>query len=212
MKEALQTRLNAIFFVSNLSCPPGHSGLNIPQSVYTRRSEVDTNGSSRKSAIRPKAKRYTSETLPDRDLFILSLLTLWRTDIWWYHDCLQPGEIDGVFAACVTVYSAPADPAVKWSLGRTFRYLIESVVQFPRDSPRYPLLVKWVEEVGYVQVSPCGMLHIDFGCSPAILASVANHLLNLGTDLPSQRMFIQQLYEIMYCYANPESVSWLDVP
>ncbi|OJT11370.1 Neurofibromin, partial [Trametes pubescens] len=171
LKEALQTRLNAIFF-----------------SVYTRRSEVDTNGSSRKSAIRPKAKRYTSETLPDRDLFILSLLTLWRTDIWWYHDCLQPGEIDGVFAACVTVYSAPADPAVKWSLGRTFRYLIESVVQFPRDSPRYPLLVKWVEEVG-----------------PAILASVANHLLNLGTDLPSQRMFIQQLYEIMYCYANPES-------
>ncbi|KAI0638553.1 hypothetical protein C8Q77DRAFT_1047292 [Trametes polyzona] len=171
LKEALQTRLNVIF-----------------NSVYTRRSEVDANGSSRKSSIRPKAKRYTSETLPDRELFILSLLTLWRTDIWWYHDCLQPGEIDRIFTACVTIYSAPADPAVKWSLGRTFRYLIESVVQCPQDNPRYPLLVRWVEEVG-----------------PAILASVANHLLNTRTDLQSQRMFIQQLYEIMYCYANPDA-------
>ena len=43
--------------------------------------------------------------------------------------------------------------------------------------------------------------------SPAILASVANHLLNVRTDLQSQRMFIQQLYEIMYSYANPETVS-----
>ncbi|KAI0329579.1 hypothetical protein GY45DRAFT_1324865 [Cubamyces sp. BRFM 1775] len=171
LKDALKRRLNAIFF-----------------SVYTRRSETDANGSSRKSAIRPKAKRYTSETLPDRDLFILGLLTLWRSDIWWYHDCLNPEDIDGVFEACVAIYSAPADPAVKWSLGRTFRYLIESVVQCPRDSPRYPLLIKWVEEVG-----------------PAILASVANHLLNVRTDLQSQRMFIQQLYEIMYSYANPET-------
>ncbi|KAI0677196.1 hypothetical protein C8Q78DRAFT_1180405 [Trametes maxima] len=171
LKDSLKIRLNTIFF-----------------SVYTRRSEIDANGSSRKSYIRPKAKRYTSETLPDRELFILGLLTLWRSDIWWYHDCLNEKDIDSVFATCVTVYSAPADPAVKWSLGRTFRYLIESVVQCSRESPRYPLLVKWVEEVG-----------------PAILGSVANHVLNVRTDLQSQRMFIQQLYEIMYCYANPDS-------
>ncbi|KAI0371618.1 hypothetical protein BV20DRAFT_1017123 [Pilatotrama ljubarskyi] len=171
LKEAVKDRLHAVFYY-----------------VYTRRSEIDEHGSSRKSAIRPKAKRYTSETLPDRELLILGILTLWRSDIWWYHDCWNLEQLDTVFDACVTVYSAPADPAVKWSLGRTFRYLIESVVQCSPDSPRYPALTKWVEEVG-----------------PGILASVANHLLNVRTDLQSQRMFIQQLYEIMYCYAYPES-------
>ncbi|KAI0355329.1 hypothetical protein OH77DRAFT_1424817 [Trametes cingulata] len=171
LKNAVKDRLHAVFYY-----------------VYTRRSEVDEHGSSRKSAIRPKAKRYTSETLPDRELLILGILTLWRSDIWWYHDCWSLEQLNMVFDACVTVYSAPADPAVKWSLGRTFRYLIESVVQCPPDSPRFPSLLKWVDEVG-----------------PGILASVANHLLNVRTDLQSQRMFIQQLYEIMYCYAYPVS-------
>ncbi|KAL7282669.1 hypothetical protein ACG7TL_004142 [Trametes sanguinea] len=170
LKDALKIRLNSIFF-----------------SVYTRRSETDANGSSRKSAIRPKAKRYTSETLPDRDLFVLALLTLWRSEIWWYADCLEMDQLEFVFETCVTIYSAPADPAVKWSLGRTFRYLVECVVQYPRDGPRYPVLLKWSDEVG-----------------PAILASVCNHLLNVRTDLQSQRMFIQQLYEIMYSYAHAD--------
>ncbi|CDO69579.1 hypothetical protein BN946_scf184759.g19 [Trametes cinnabarina] len=170
LKDALSLRLNSLFF-----------------SVYTRRSETDANGSSRKSAIRPKAKRYTSETLPDRDLFTLSLLTLWRSDMWWYHDCWQVEDLDTAFNACVTIYSAPADPAVKWSLGRTFRYLVEAVVQYPRNDPRYPALTKWANEVG-----------------PAILASVGTHLLNVRTDLQSQRMFMQQLYEIMYSYAHSD--------
>ncbi|KAI0775878.1 hypothetical protein BD413DRAFT_470082 [Trametes elegans] len=173
LKHALGDRLTLIFL-----------------SVYTRRSEIDASGASRKSATRPKAKRYTSETLADRDLFLLSVLTLWRSDIWWYYDSGSSGNIDGVFNHTVTVYNAPADPAVKWSLGRTIRYLIESVGQCPTDHPLYPQLVRWVEEIG-----------------PAILASIANHLLNVRTDIQSQRMFMQQLYEIMYWYANPEAQS-----
>ncbi|KAI8982739.1 hypothetical protein BD414DRAFT_515918 [Trametes punicea] len=171
LKDAVKKRLNVIFV-----------------SVYTRRSETDANGSSRKSAIRPKAKRYTSETLPDRELLILGFLTLWRADIWWYHECLDSEELDNIFEACVSIYTSPADTAVKWSLGRTFRYLIESVVQCPPDNPRYSLVARWADEVG-----------------PAVLASVSKHLLNVRTDLQSQRMFIQQLYETLYLYANHES-------
>ncbi|KAH9854976.1 hypothetical protein C2E23DRAFT_883516 [Lenzites betulinus] len=173
LKEAIQVRLMTLF-----------------SSVYTRRSEVDANGSSRKTAIRPKAKRYTSETLPDRDLFILSLLTLWRTDIWWHHDCIGPEELENIFDRSVTVYSAPADPAVKWSLGRTFRHLMESAMQCPPENNRYAGLVRWLEEVG-----------------PAIMASVANHLLNTRMDIQGQRMFIQQLYELLYCYTHPDTTA-----
>ncbi|RPD66792.1 hypothetical protein L226DRAFT_452976 [Lentinus tigrinus ALCF2SS1-7] len=167
LKEKLKERLNLIFY-----------------SAYTRRSEVDANGSSRKAALRPRAKRYTSETLPDRDLLILGLLTLWRADIWWYHDVLTEDVVDTVFPSCVAIYTSPADPAVRWSLGRTFRYFIDSVVQCPPDNPKYPLLLRWVKEVG-----------------PAVLSSVSNNLLSTRTDLQTQRMLIQQAYEIMYRYA-----------
>lgn len=109
---------------------------------------MDAYGSSRKAALRPRAKRYTSETLPDRDLLILGILTLWRADIWWYHDLLSDDVVDNVFPTCVAIYTSPADPAVRWSLGRTFGYFIDSVVQCPTNNPKYPILMRWVKEVG----------------------------------------------------------------
>ncbi|KAI0737738.1 hypothetical protein C8Q80DRAFT_1276173 [Daedaleopsis nitida] len=171
LKDKLKDRLNTIFY-----------------SVYTRRSEMEPNGVSRKVNLRPRAKRYTSETLPDRDLLILGLLTLWRADIWWYHDCLTEEVVSIVFTSCLSIYMSPADPAVRWSLGRTFRYFIESVVQCPVDNPKWPLLLKWVTEVG-----------------PVVLSSVANNLLNTRTDLQTQRMLISQAYEVMHLYAVQHS-------
>ncbi|KAI1796034.1 hypothetical protein LXA43DRAFT_649826 [Ganoderma leucocontextum] len=171
LKDCVMTRLNTIFYA-----------------VYIHRSEVDANGSSRKANIRPKAKRFTSETLPDRELLILGLLALWRADIWWYHDGLGDELIGDMFNLCVSIYIAPADPAIRWSLGRTFRYFTESIQQCNQDHEKWPLLSRWVTEVG-----------------PAVLASVANHLLNARTDLQTQRMLIQHAYELMYRYAHPNT-------
>ena len=120
------------------------------QTAYTRRSETDAHGSSRKISIRPKAKRYTSETLPDRDLLILSMLTLWRADVWWYHDTLDEAVNDRIFSASISVYATPTDPAVRWSLARTVRYLFESVVQCPVEHPRRPMMLAWMSQTGYV--------------------------------------------------------------
>ena len=137
-------------FYSN---PAPSTPLTRSQTAHTGRSEVDAHGNSRKISIRPKAKRYTSETLPDRDLLILSMMTLWRADVWWYHDALDEAVIGRIFSTSVSIYSMPMDPAVRWSLARTFRYLMESIVQCPVDSPRRPLLLTWVTETGYVEAS-----------------------------------------------------------
>ena len=118
---------------------------------------MDAHGSSRKINPRPKAKRYTSETLPDRDLLILSLLALWRADCWWYHDSLTENDVDRIFSTSVTIYAAPMDPTVRWSLARTFRYLMESIVQSPPDHPKRELLLKWVTESGYVCIARSGL-------------------------------------------------------
>lgn len=161
LKAKLKDRLNQIFYVGlSLTTLRADKCTNhASQSVYTRRSEMDANGASRKVNLRPRAKRYTSETLPDRDLLILGLLTVWRADIWWYHDCLTEDVVSGIFASCVSIYVSPADPAVRWSLGRTFRYFIESVVQCPIDNPKWPLLLKWVTEVGCVGLPSCDIEH-----------------------------------------------------
>ena len=126
----------------------------ILQAVYIRRSEVDANGSSRKASIRPKAKRYTSETLPDRELLILSMLTLWRADIWWYLDGQTDEIVDNFFNLCVSIYIAPADPAIRWSLGRTFRCWLDSILACPPDHPKWATLSRWVSEAGYVGRGP----------------------------------------------------------
>ncbi|KAH9939229.1 uncharacterized protein BXZ73DRAFT_88953 [Epithele typhae] len=177
LRDIVQDRLMTIFYVA-----------------YVRRSEVDHNGSTRKINIRPKAKRYTSETLPDRDLLILSLLTLWRSDIWWYLEALTEQVVDEVFATSVSVYATPADPAVRWSLARTFRYLAESIAQCPVDHPKRLVFARWISETG-----------------PAVLASVATNLLSVRTDLQTQRMLIQHAYETMYRYANVEKDSVLSL-
>lgn len=93
-----------------------------------------------------------SETLPDRDLLNLCLLTLWRADIWWYHEGVEEDVLDKIFDMTLRIYSAPVDPAVRWSLGRTFRYFIESVIACPEDHPKWPILRTWVTEVGCVAV------------------------------------------------------------
>lgn len=176
------------------------------QTAHTGRSEVDAHGNSRKISIRPKAKRYTSETLPDRDLLILSMMTLWRADVWWYHDALDEAVIGRIFSTSVSIYSMPMDPAVRWSLARTFRYLMESIVQCPVDSPRRPLLLTWVTETGYVGLRCGDYTVLSFAPRPAVLASVATNLLSVRTDLQTQRMLMQHAYEIMYRYASAEKV------
>ncbi|TBU46391.1 hypothetical protein BD309DRAFT_622853 [Dichomitus squalens] len=173
LKNHVMKRMNTIFYAT-----------------YVRRSEVDANGSSRKPSMRPKAKRYTSEILPDRELLILAILTLWRADFEWYIDS-QPDEIiDNFFSLCVSVYITPADPAIRWSLGRTFRCFMEYILSCPKDHPRWDLMSRWVSEA-----------------VPAVLASVASHLLNTRTDLQTQRMLIHFAYEFMYRYAERDPPS-----
>ena len=49
--------------------------------------------------------------------------------------------------------------------------------------------------------------NVDIIYSPAVMVSIANDLLNTRTDLQTQRMLIQQAYELMYRYASSEQVS-----
>ncbi|KAF9238786.1 hypothetical protein BU15DRAFT_88233 [Melanogaster broomeanus] len=64
----------AQFFHRSFSCLPGSSS----STASVHRSEVDAYGNVRRAALRPKAKRFTSETLTDQDLLVLAILSLWR--------------------------------------------------------------------------------------------------------------------------------------
>ncbi|OBZ70421.1 Neurofibromin [Grifola frondosa] len=158
-------------------------------SSTTRRSEVGAGGVSKKANFRPKAKRYTSETLADRELLLLSILTLWRADVWWFHDCVDLEQKSSWVKEWLEIWHAPADPAVRFSLARTFRHLVENVAQMSADHPRFAVLSMWQSVVG-----------------PATLAAVCTNLLNARSDYPAQRMWISMAYEIMFRFTRPYEV------
>ncbi|KAH9927288.1 uncharacterized protein B0H18DRAFT_1161603 [Fomitopsis serialis] len=151
----------------------------------TRRSEVDPLGNIKKPALRPKAKRYTSETLPDRELLAYSLLALFRADPMLYINGLDVSQESKWTKVCVECWHAPGDPAIKMSLAKTFRSWVDMLVRLPPEHPRHQVGCIWLATV-----------------SPAILATVCTNLLLARTDLQAQRMWINMAYEIIYRFTK----------
>ncbi|PCH40763.1 hypothetical protein WOLCODRAFT_88808 [Wolfiporia cocos MD-104 SS10] len=166
LKQALAVRLNKIF-----------------KSATTRRSEVDSNGQIKKPALRPKAKRYTSETLPDRELLAFSMLALYRTDPLWNIASFSSGEDWVPFI--VECWRCPLDPAIKLAMARTFRSKIDMVARMSPEHPRFELSCQFLQQV-----------------APATLATICTNLLDARTDMQAQRMWINMAYEIIYRFTR----------
>ncbi|TCD61394.1 Ras GTPase activating protein ira2 [Steccherinum ochraceum] len=146
-----------------------------------RRSEIDAQGSIKKPAFRPKAKRYTSETMPDRELLSLAALALFRADYSWYLAVLNPKESHIWIPYCLELYQVPGDFVVKMSLNRTFGHGIDYIASYPMDHPKFLLYSGWM-----------GLT------TSAVLAAVCNNLIYCRTDLKAQRMHINMALEMMY--------------
>ncbi|TFY54349.1 hypothetical protein EVJ58_g8920 [Rhodofomes roseus] len=168
LREALQERFARILHAS-----------------LTRRSELDSHGNMKKPALRPKAKRYTSETLPDRELLAYSLLALYRAEPMLFLNHLDMSQQSQWIKSCVEAWHAPADPAIKMSMAKTFRGWVNAMVRLPPEHPRYEACCAWLAVV-----------------SPAILATVCTNLLLARTDMQAQRMWINMAYEIIYRFTK----------
>ena len=114
------------------------------QSTVSRRSEIDVNGIMKKANYRPKAKRYTTETLPDRELLVHAILALWRADTSWFLDNLDPAEERAWIPHALEHWQASTDYSIKFGYVRTMRLVLEGVRNSPVDSHSWIVGSKWV--------------------------------------------------------------------
>lgn len=102
-----------------------------------RRSEIDTDGNIRRAATRPKAKRFTSETLTDKDLLLLAILSLWRAD--FSYSMLPVDEEDSLqwSITFTRIWDSEADTSVKISAATSFQCLVDMFFRMTPADPDY---------------------------------------------------------------------------
>lgn len=96
------------------------------------------NGNIRRTATRPKAKRFTSETLTDNDLLLLAILALWRADL--SYSMLPVDEEDSLqwSITFTRIWDSEADTSVKISAATTFQCLVDMFFRMSPEDPDYP--------------------------------------------------------------------------
>ena len=104
----------------------------------------------KKANYRPKAKRYTTETLPDRELAIHATMALWRADVSWFLDGLNPQNEARWMPQTIEQWQAPTDLSIKSGIARTIRYIQEGIRNSPVDSPAFINGSKWMMHCGCV--------------------------------------------------------------
>ena len=142
-------------------------------------------GNIKKPAFRPKAKRYTSETMPDRELLSLACLALLRLDYTWFLATLNPQESHTWVPISLELYQVPGDFVVKMSLHRTAGHGIDYISSYPPEHPNFMLYTNWMAIT-----------------ASAVLAATCNNLIYCRTDLKAQRMHMNMALEMMYRFTR----------
>ncbi|KAG0709913.1 hypothetical protein DFH29DRAFT_1012634 [Suillus ampliporus] len=148
-----------------------------------RLSEYDTDGTIRRAASRPKAKRFTSETLIDKDLMLLSILALWRASPDYYVANVEQAQLEGWASITGRIRDSDTDTAVKISAATSNQHLTDIFFKLPPNDPYYDM------------IETC-MKH----SLPMWLISVAKRLLLTRLDPDSQRLWIHIAHQIIECY------------
>ncbi|KAI6003613.1 hypothetical protein EDD15DRAFT_2567619 [Pisolithus albus] len=166
LKRVVGPRLRAIYGVTSI-----------------RVSEVDSNGIVRRAADRPKAKRFTSETLPDTDLLLIAVLTLWRASPDYYISQIDSSHFDDWLATAARIWDSEADTAVKIGAAMTIQQLTDIYFRMDPEDPSHDRLESWME----------GLLSVTLIC-------ISKKLLMSRLEPDNQRMWISVASQVLEAY------------
>jgi neurofibromin 1 len=139
-----------------------------------RRNEVDENGKLRRASLRPKAKRYVAETVSDRELVLIAILGLWRSNLGWSFTGLTQAEMDSWMPMALAVWEQQADTSVQYSIAVALGQVGSQLDHLRPNDPLYATAGPWKLTV-----------------TPAAMRTVANALLNARLELERQRMWAE---------------------
>ncbi|KAG2060194.1 hypothetical protein BDR06DRAFT_948277 [Suillus hirtellus] len=148
-----------------------------------RLSEYDSDGAIRRAASRPKAKRFTSETLIDKDLMLLSILALLRASPDYYIANIEDTDVEGWDSISARVHDSDTDTAVKISAATSHQHLTDLFFKMPPTDPYYKMIEGWMKNA-----------------MPMSLMCIAKRLLLTRLDPDSQRLWIHVAHQLVECY------------
>ncbi|KAK0207040.1 hypothetical protein DFS33DRAFT_1318594 [Desarmillaria ectypa] len=158
--------------------------LNILKTTCVHRSEVDQFGIMKRPASRPKAKRsHELSPLPDREVLILAILSLWRMSPDFGFKYLSEEEIDSWTTAVARLWNAQIDYSVKASLGISSRKLTEHVFMYLPTDPNVPKMTAWL-----------------IYALPNTLMAIVKNLLDSRIEIEAQRLWITMALDLLALY------------
>lgn len=114
------------------------------QSAVLRRNEMDDLGNIKRAVPRPNAKRFTSETIADRELLVLAILSLYRIDARIFLMQCSDKDLDGWVTDTVQILQRPGDPAVPLSSVRTFMRVALWILELKPGEDLYHEGTSWM--------------------------------------------------------------------
>ncbi|KAF9226729.1 hypothetical protein BS17DRAFT_500836 [Gyrodon lividus] len=148
-----------------------------------RRSEIDAHGNVRRAALRPKAKRFTSETLTDKDLMILAILALWRSAPDYYILQIDHAQVESWVSMSARIWDSEADPSVKISAAMSFQHITDIFFRMSPGDRFYLVVEAWLK----------GNLAVTFLC-------MSKKLLLTRLEPDSQRLWMSVTHQLIETY------------
>lgn len=100
---------------------------NILRSAGLRHPEVDQNGITKRAATRPKALPTIPQSLSDRDILMLGILALWRTNARFHFQDMTQEEAEAWIITSHGVWTGNTDISIKMSGAGTYRVILENL-------------------------------------------------------------------------------------
>jgi hypothetical protein len=218
LAEGVCERLRQIYKVisSNLShendVDKSTDSTHFSQATAHRRNELDQFGNIKRTSPRPKVKRVTIETLPDREVLLLGLFSIWRTHSIFYMAAPEPSDINEWFLSIMKIWEGQNDSALKISGACSFRLAMEIAFGIPTAHPIETGLTGWLKQ-GLLVVSPISDILVTDESRfrwnrPENLVSVVTNLIQARGDSKEQRLWIETAHRIveLFCRNTPVGV------
>lgn len=88
----------------------------------------------------------TIETLPDREVLLLGLFSIWRSNSTFFMSTPDGPEINDWFLAIMKLWEGQTDNSVKISGACSFRLTMEVAFGIPADHPVESGLMSWLQQ------------------------------------------------------------------
>ncbi|TRM67484.1 hypothetical protein BD626DRAFT_544948 [Schizophyllum amplum] len=166
LREAVAPRLREMFKTASL-----------------RKPEIDSYGNLKRLHTRPKARRTNTEPLSDREVLLLAVIAVWRTDPEIFVEGIRNEQGGDFLKAVVKLWDPNIDASVTLSGSNMYKVMTDYAYSLPREHPDLHFLVA-----------------ISKHTVPSMLACVSASLLGDRLDTQTEKLWLGVLHGFLDLY------------